>query len=60
MCDVEEVKPLSVRVRAGSEAAPWVVDEILRLEQEISDLRGFIDGMRKPVLEAAAMYGVKP
>lgn len=31
-----------------------------RLSDEVSDLRGFIDGMRPHVLTAAAMYGSHP
>ena len=31
---------LSDRVRAGSEAAPWVVDEIRKLEQMCDELLG--------------------
>ena len=30
---------LSDRVRSGSEAAPWVVDEIEKLENQISELK---------------------
>ena len=28
---------LSERIRAGSEAAPWVVDEVMALERELAD-----------------------
>lgn len=34
---------LSERVRSGSEAAPWVVDEIKQLEDEIERLRKEIE-----------------
>ncbi len=47
--------------------APYVNDpdllaeclaEIKRLSDEVSDLRGFIDGLRPHIHEAAAMYGL--
>lgn len=34
--------------------------QIRILENEVSDLRGFIDGMKRHVLAAAEMYGAAP
>lgn len=34
-----------------------LIEEVRRLENEVSDLQGFIDGMKPHVLAAAKMYG---
>ena len=51
---------LSERVRAGSEAAPWVVDEILKMEQKqdmdqtnINEMRTLLRQCRALVVEHA-------
>lgn len=36
-----------------------LVAEVRVLENEVSDLRGFIDGMKRHVLSAAKMYGAE-
>jgi hypothetical protein len=36
---------------------PSAIEDVRRLQNEVSDLRGFIEGMKAHVLGAAKMYG---
>ena len=43
---------LSERIRAGSEAAPWVVDEVRAIEAECAHMRAERDALRALLAEA--------
>ncbi len=48
---------LSDRVRAGSEAAPWVVGEIVKLEGECARLRARVERLERVGREFYAATG---
>jgi len=57
---MSDKKFLSQRIRPDSEAAPWVVEEIKKIEQENEKLKEELALMKKAFEISYSMLGDKP